>query len=407
MSLRRIAAMTPFCLLACSSTSPAPETNAPASLPVAISMELTVPAGKEMQICQFMPLPKVRSGESFVVGASHDYTVGSHHFIVYRTDVKKMEPGMEKQVDCGTGDADVMKHARGILYGAQVPKGTVTFPKGVGLQLTENEIVLFQSHYINASKNDLPAKVELKFDTTSIEGIKEEAGTLLFYDPYIYVGPHATGRASMRCPIPEDIHLITGFSHMHKRGVSYSAYLDTVTDGATGPVTTNASKPFYTSESWDQPQTVDAFDVKGGTSLRFECNYDNASGDRAYIQGLSAENNEMCAFAAIYWPRRDFNFEYCLQGRSIMSGTKSCSQTVTCLEACPAADAPKYSAAGVEVGQCWQQCYAEASAPAGESYYGVAICQQNNCGAECKSLGSETCKSCMSSKCAKENAACK
>ena len=66
---------------------------------VSLTMKLAVPAGAELFKCQFMKMPKVREGESYVIGVSHKYDPGSHHFIVYRTDVKTMEPGMEQQVD--------------------------------------------------------------------------------------------------------------------------------------------------------------------------------------------------------------------------------------------------------------------------------------------------------------------
>src|SRR5882724_4966797 len=88
-----------------------------------ISMKLTVGASLELHRCQFLTLPNDQDVN--VVSIAHRYTQGSHHFLVFATDLDVVPDDLQGQYDCVLGDEDVMKHTRGILYAAQSPSGEV------------------------------------------------------------------------------------------------------------------------------------------------------------------------------------------------------------------------------------------------------------------------------------------
>jgi hypothetical protein len=96
-------------------------------------MHLTVPPGSELHQCQLVALPSATDIEA--IELSHQYTTGSHHFLLFGTDLASIPADLTGQYDCTRGDEPVMQHAAGILYGGQSPKGQVTFPAGVGLKV--------------------------------------------------------------------------------------------------------------------------------------------------------------------------------------------------------------------------------------------------------------------------------
>src|SRR5689334_12437517 len=83
-------------LLGCSSSTPmlgsvegpdagTPEAGSGFRHDIVVSMELTVKAGQEKHICQLVALPN--DSDANVVSISHEYTQGSHHFLLFTTDL--------------------------------------------------------------------------------------------------------------------------------------------------------------------------------------------------------------------------------------------------------------------------------------------------------------------------------
>jgi hypothetical protein len=121
-----------------------------------------VPVGTEAHSCQYVRLPASFGAQSFVVGGTHTYTTGSHHMILFRTDLAEIPAGQEAPQDCYEGpNGSVMGHIRGIIYAAQTPTADVSYPDHVGLPLTNQEVFLMQTHYLNAGDKPLDARVDL------------------------------------------------------------------------------------------------------------------------------------------------------------------------------------------------------------------------------------------------------
>src|SRR4029077_12328888 len=75
---------------------------------IVVSMELTVKAGQEKHTCQLVALPN--DADANVVSISHDYTLGSHHFVLFDTDLQTIPPELGGQYDCTIGDEPIMQH---------------------------------------------------------------------------------------------------------------------------------------------------------------------------------------------------------------------------------------------------------------------------------------------------------
>jgi hypothetical protein len=380
-------------LSACSSSGP------PAASGTDISMSLTVPQGSEIFRCE---LHQMAATPTFVVGGSHRYTVGSHHFLLFRTDLTAIPAGLEGARDCYEQGNDVMPHVRGVIVGGQVPEGHWSLPAGVGLPLAVGEVVLLQAHYINTTLQDLNAQVTVHLDTSSGSGIRDTAGVLFYYDPFIHVPARAMATASMQCTVPKDIRLVTAASHFHKRGVGFAAYLDL----AGAPIT---ATPFYTSTDWQHPSDLTAtLDIAAGSAIRWACDYDNRQGSNEYYQGPSAENNEMCMFTGIYYPAMDLTAERCMgYFDRFGTGTATCGTTLACLQACPAGSAPMGLGQGGQtmVDPCWQRCFVDSCPTATKPLTQALRCLATSCASACAAGGSG-CASCAASACATPFSAC-
>lgn len=356
------------------------------------TLSLTIAPGVETTQCKLVALP---DADSFAVGFAHDLSAGSHHVVVYRTDLTSIPVGGEVAHDCYDTPVADMMHVTGVLYGSQVPHGEVALPKGVGLPLSRGEVVLLQAHYLNATAAPLDALATVTLDTVG-EGITQRAGIMAFYDGMIRVPAGATAQASMSCAIPDDITLLAVFAHEHARGVGFRAWVD-------GPDGALSSAPFYTSADWVHPQPLSSpVSVHAGSRLRFACDYDNHAGARDYYQGLSAQDDEMCAFGGLYFPAMPETADYCIDKDRLGTGDQTCKQALACRRQCP--NDPALDHDGLS--PCLQTCYATSCPSATKPLLAVGSCTQSRCATECAHRPSTDCDACIDSQCAAQVDAC-
>jgi hypothetical protein len=357
--------------------------------------------------CTYVQMP---AQDGYVVAAQHEYTAGSHHMLMYHTTLTAIPAGLGSPTigDCNGANARYMTDARSTIYGGQTPTGSLELPAGIGIPYKANEVLVFQVHYVNATSAPLTPEIYVHLDV-SPGPVTQNAGGLFFYAPFIYVPQGAMGVASNRCPITQDITLLTQQSHYHARGVNYQAFLDT-------SPTTPSTTPIYTSSNWESPpQQSTTMQIKAGSDIRYYCYYDNTLGNAGpgsaattgtedFIQGQSAVNNEMCMFVGVYYPAMSTVDEQCQNGDMYGTGTTACTDTITCLGACPPnTDA---GALGVDFNECIQKCFVSACPEATGPAITALSCIQSKCASECASSASSTCTSCVISNCATEYGAC-
>jgi hypothetical protein len=409
--LPRLLALSALLAVGCSSSNdPTPANNGDAgadsgSTDVKLEMKLTIPAGGETHRCQLVQIP---NREVFVNGLEHHYTKGSHHFLLYSTTLKSIPAGEEGQTECPNGDEGPFKYSAGLMYATQTADGSVPFPDGVGMHLDPGAVYLMQSHYINSSKAPLDATATLTFRTTTADKVKVRAAPFLFFNPFIYVPAKSVGKSTVNsCGVPADVSILTAFSHYHQRGTKMTVYRDPDS-------TTLSTNVLYTSHDWENPELLKGpIEIKKGERIRFQCDYDNTAGDTHVIQGPRAAANEMCAFVGIYYPELpstpigpgNKDFWNCGYERKITEiGTKStCLDLAQCLQACPATDAPRFHPGGVDIGECWQKCVADACPNALSKVFPLSSCQSAKCAEECKT---GNCLACITTKCADEFNSC-
>jgi hypothetical protein len=341
--------------------------------------------GDETQQCKLVQMPSNR-GELAVTRIHHEYTAGSHHFLLFRTDLTEIPEGRDVLAPCNEGSGSWMRDVRGVVYAAQQPQGAFDMPDSVGVRFQPGEVLLLQAHYLNTTQDEIAAKVDVKLDLADPNSLSEEAGVLFFYNPQIALAPKSTSAATLTCPVTEDVNLVFASSHMHKRGVGFNA---TTTDA---DATAMAGGPLYVSDDWSEPvprvfESTPPLTVKAGSSISYTCDFENTD-TATVVQGESADINEMCMFVGSYWPRRSEAFEWCYGGVTGEGGTASAAATLTCIVLC-GADNPECSAG------CWKNACPNAP---------MKIAQARDCLPQCASsckggLESAACAECANGLC--------
>jgi hypothetical protein len=406
------AAALPACLLlgACSSSSNSHATgNPPADAgdaggfhhDIVFTMSLTVPAYTELHKCQYVQLPA--GADVNVDGFAHQYTAGSHHFLLYRTTLTSIPSGMTGQYDCTNGDEPIWQNATGIAYGAQTPSGAYTFPAGVAATLPAGGVLIMNTHFLNATANPIDTTVQMGLDTTTADKVHTQGGFFIFYDPFIDVPAMSVGHSGGRCSVPQDVNVLMAFTHYHYRGTGMEVWLDP------NATTKTTMPPFYKTSDWQHPTDFTGpMTWPAASEVRFQCDYDNTDTTEV-LQGPNAKTSEMCVLAGLYYPRsaQPDGFEQCDNYSVSGFGTNACLATATCLQACPASSTQPVvrTATGAIVDPCWQKCIAAACDGAFDTVLPLFSCVSSQCSTEC-SGGATTCQACASSKCATQFSAC-
>jgi hypothetical protein len=378
--------------VACSSSTSLSE-SASSAQTLTFQMKQTIAPSSESFRCQYYQMPDDHTWANKI---SHTYTPGSHHMILYRTDLTAIPADKTDNYDCYANGADFMTHVRGYAYGSQEPKDEFDLPDHVAFAYAPGEVLMMQTHYLNATPKPIDSSVNVTLTFTDPSNVQQNAGALLFYDPYIYVPAGGTAQAAMRCPINYDINVLRVIPHTHARGVGFAAFLDP----GQGPP---ATEPFYTSTDWEHPAPFNGpMTFTTGTKVRFDCEYDNRSGTQDYIQGQSALTNEMCVFAAVYYPDHGLLQNYCAQGSDDYgTGTATCSQLLDCVTACLRSEADARDA-------CSQKCVVASCPSAWRDYAPLATCVSSGCGNECApGAPVQGCIDCSNAKCASSVASCR
>jgi hypothetical protein len=294
-----------------------------------VGMKTTIPAGAEVEYCQFVMVP-----ETWVTRDQVKFTPGSHHVLVYQTPYTSIPTQKDdgKPVDtsgvfdCSDGPTNGWSVTK-LVGGSQNATGEafLSFPEGVGVKI--GGVLLVNVHYRNGSDEPLDTDVKVVFDTATPDQITTEGDILFLFNPLISVPPGRTSRSHWRCPVYSDITIVNVQSHMHARGVGYQARVD-------------GEAPFYVNDRWEgvPVKQLENFTVKAGSKLDYYCDFRNTTGTPVYMGQRTTD--EMCMLIGSYYPadprtanclddNGDFNS---VAGEWIGQGTASCQQTLGCIQ---------------------------------------------------------------------------
>jgi len=220
-----------------------------------------------------------------------------HHWILYRTK--------QPQVDGGV--APCAMPADSTFVSGWAPGGkNFVFPENIGLELAgPDDYFILQVHYHNTPHyDDALDKSGVALCTTDTPR-EHDAGVVTLGTVGISIPPHAMGHEEEgTCPswttnfLPEPLHAIASFPHMHELGRKFSTEI--LRGGSEANVDTLVEVNAFSFEDQTyyphEPEVL----IQPGDALRTTCTYDNL-GDSQVHFGEKTED-EMCFNFLMVYP---------------------------------------------------------------------------------------------------------
>lgn len=308
--------------------------------------EFDVPSGAELQDCYFVRVPDLGGGEDVWIHRVHmAINPGSHHMNVFRVrTIQGLGPDDGEAVTLGEGlsgtvvrggsdptTGECWKSANWsdwpLVANTQnsdpaSPYTDWTMPTDVALRLTPGELLMVQTHYVNATTQATPEKgrVGINFHRfTSPNPI--ELGTLFATQQSIRIcRSNQQPSYSGTCRFPPGALTITAANgHFHSRGRTFDVYSWDGTSESQPP----ASDRFYASTTWAEPPMARDLTVQppSGGGIWWTCKYQwvepeqgcadvdardpEKQGDCCYTFGPIVETSEHCNVFVYYYPKID------------------------------------------------------------------------------------------------------
>ena len=292
-----------------------------------------VPAGIETQDCFFVEVPDINSGEDvwidrFAIAQKE----GSHHMNIFRKNSIVNLDGAPGDIVRGgecrisTNWADWPLVANSQESSLEKPIVDWVLPEGVAQKFRPGEVLMLQTHYVNASIQATPAGGEVRINFYKSKFADPiEMGTLFATQQSIRIcqpsdlnnPPVEVYSGTCSFPPGTAVHVAAANGHFHGRGVGFDMF---TWDGLTGDHPPDADR-FYRSENWNEPPMSIDLDavVPAGGGIWWDCSYQwrepaagcdivnerdhDQEGNCCYTFGNSAENAEHCNAFVYYWPK--------------------------------------------------------------------------------------------------------
>jgi hypothetical protein len=304
-----------------------------------------VGAGEEIQNCYFFKVRDLAKAngmpENEPVNLHRVHIVqklGSHHMNIFRVrTIVHLDPanGAIQTAKGGVGECFKSPNWADwpLIANSQQGGGLDwTFPDGVANILQPDEVLMLQSHYVNATSQKSPegGEVAVNFHAIPTAQVTAEMGTLFATKQSIRVcksNPKPTFTGTCQFKSGQPVNIIGANGHFHARGREFAMYS---WDGTSLETPANDAR-FYDSQTWDEPPMLRSpqLDVKvqahGG--VMYSCGYEwtpptaeaggcaaldawdlahspDAKPDCCYTFGPIVEKNEHCNAFVYYFPKQ-------------------------------------------------------------------------------------------------------
>lgn len=220
-----------------------------------------------------------------------------HHWILYRTATP--------QVDGGVGPCNMPQDA--VFVAGWAPGGqNFAMPDDVGLELAgPDDSFILQMHYHNTAHYDDALDQSGVALCTTDTPREHLAGIYTLGSVDINIPPYASGHQAIgECPswatnfLPEPVHAIASFPHMHEFGTSFRT--EVLRGSDTGPLETLVNIDTWVFDNQRYYEHDPIFTIHPGDSIRTTCTFDNTS-NQAVTFGEKTED-EMCFNFVMLYP---------------------------------------------------------------------------------------------------------
>lgn len=279
---------------------------------------VTVAAGQENQDCYFFRVPP-DGAEVFVHRFLMRQRRGSHHMNIFRVKTIKGLSGEDGTVVRGGNDNTnpcwissnwsdwpLVVNTQASEPGRETTD--FTLPPGVAHKFQPGELLMLQSHYVNATTQVTPSagEVWVNFEYIPKAEVQAEVGTLFATNQNIEICPGDSKFYEKVCRTPKPVTVIGANGHFHSRGTRFQM---NVWEEATGK-----GQLFYDNTSWDDPVMAVNLNVAipANAGIVYRCEFKVPSttcGDPnnkcCFKFGPKVETSEHCNAFVYYYPKGD------------------------------------------------------------------------------------------------------
>jgi hypothetical protein len=270
-----------------------------------------VESGKEVQACYFLKIPGASTDEFWVDRYELAQTTGSHHMNIFRVNtLKNLKPNAD-DAPVVNGECFVSSNWSDwpLVVNTQ-QDGVVDWklPTDVGAKFKGGELLMLQTHWVNATTQKTPAMAQVVANFHSpAQKPANELATMFVTNQNIRICPGDVGKSFTKsCTFPSTgVNIVAANGHFHSRGSKFEiSPVDSMGNisGAT----------FYTSTSWDDPPMSRDINVSlpQGGGIQWKCTFDAPLGSCGnpddmccFKFGGQVETSEHCNAFVYYWPK--------------------------------------------------------------------------------------------------------
>ena len=247
-----------------------------------------VPVG-EREVCQAVRLPihQPMDVDRITIRMPYGATLASHHFAMFLADASAPNlplDGPTSSVGCLGAGGEVVSPILGFVQ--RLGGDVIRFPKGIGVTVRPDQVLLFNSHYVNVGDGPVTLDVAVNFRRARRGAVRQHARSFQLGTTRIDVPPDSDASVTAEWAVPFAMNLVWTSSHSHKYTTGVD--VDAVRGGATVPLarTTLWSEPDF--RYFDAPGLV----LAPGDAIRWTCRYRNPT-THTVTFGVTAQD-EMC-----------------------------------------------------------------------------------------------------------------
>jgi hypothetical protein len=285
----------------------------PASLEAGWQLSIapfSVASGQEVQRCYFFQVPYDQA--VFVHKIEVAQTTGSHHMNLFRVRTARNLIGKDGDT---VVDGECWKPTNWsdwplVVNSQREGHVVLELPEGVAHRFDPGEMLMVQTHYVNATTQVTPAegKVLINLNRMPAEAVTAELGTAFATNQNIKICPGQTNqRFETTCRFAHDtpVTIFGANGHFHSRGRRFTISTFDPQAGA-------GATPFYESREWDDPPLATNLGVAvpAGGGVSYACEYTvrpdqcgDPANDCCFTFGGHVEYQEHCNAFVYYYPR--------------------------------------------------------------------------------------------------------
>jgi hypothetical protein len=281
------------------------------------TIPLSLPAGTENQDCYFFRVPA--QSDVYVNRIVMRQSSGSHHMNIFRVktivglsgeDGQVVRGGSDQKNPCWVSsnwaDWPLVVNTQTSEPGKYTTE--FTLPAGVAHKFAAGELLMLQSHYVNATTQQTPqvAQVWANFEYTPAASVTAELGTLFATNQNIRICPGESKSFEKVCRVPSPVTVAAANGHFHSRG---TRFLMNSWDEVNGK-----GAQFYESDTWNDPPMATGLSVAlpQNSGVLYHCEYQvppdacgNPNDGCCFTFGPKVETNEHCNAFVYYYPKLD------------------------------------------------------------------------------------------------------